>query len=80
MEFNPCCAFGDTRWSLEYLSNKSFEIEECMASCQVKEQLRITNFVKYKKPDIALTANIFESGPMPTPWKFLDSLPVIPSC
>ena len=27
-----------------------------------------------------LTANIFESGPMPTPWKFLDSLPVIPSC
>ena len=27
-----------------------------------------------------LTANIFESGPMPTPWKFLDSLAVIPSC
>ena len=27
-----------------------------------------------------LTANIFESGPMPTPCKFLDSLPVIPSC
>ena len=27
-----------------------------------------------------LTASIFESGPMPTPWKFLDSLPVIPSC
>ena len=27
-----------------------------------------------------LTANIFESGPMPTPWKYLDSLPVIPSC
>ena len=27
-----------------------------------------------------LTANIFESGPMPTPWKFLDSSPVIPSC
>ena len=27
-----------------------------------------------------LTANIFESEPMPTPWKFLDSLPVIPSC
>ena len=27
-----------------------------------------------------LTANIFESGPMPTPWKILDSLPVIPSC
>ena len=27
-----------------------------------------------------LTANIFEIGPMPTPWKFLDSLPVIPSC
>ena len=29
---------------------------------------------------IHLTANIFESGPMPTPWKFLDSPPVIPSC
>ena len=29
---------------------------------------------------LALTANIFESGPMPTPWKFLDSLPAIPSC
>ena len=27
-----------------------------------------------------LTAYFFESGPMPTPWKFLDSLPVIPSC
>ena len=27
-----------------------------------------------------LTANIFESGPMPTPLKFLDSSPVIPSC
>ena len=27
-----------------------------------------------------LTANISESGPMPTPWKFLDSPPVIPSC
>ena len=25
----------------------------------------------------AVTAYIFESGPMPTPWKFLDSLPVI---
>ena len=28
----------------------------------------------------ALTANIFESGPMPTPWKSLDSSKVIPSC
>ena len=27
-----------------------------------------------------LTANIFESGPMLTPWKFLDSLKVIPNC
>ena len=27
-----------------------------------------------------LTAIIFENEPMPTPWKFLDSLPVIPSC
>ena len=28
----------------------------------------------------SLTANIFKSGPMPTPWKFLDSFSVIPSC
>ena len=27
-----------------------------------------------------LTANIFESGPMPTPWKFLAGLPLLPSC
>ena len=27
-----------------------------------------------------VTANISECGPMPTPWKILDSLPVIPSC
>ena len=27
-----------------------------------------------------LTANIFESGPMPTPWKFLDRPPLLPSC
>ena len=26
-----------------------------------------------------LTANIFESGPMPTPWKFLDRPPLLPS-
>ena len=25
-----------------------------------------------------LTANIFESGPMPTPWKFLDRPPLLP--
>ena len=31
-------------------------------------------------PGNLLTANIFESGPMPTPWKFLESLKVIPSC
>ena len=24
--------------------------------------------------------DIFESGPMPTPWKFLDSSPVTQSC
>ena len=29
---------------------------------------------------IYLTANIFESGPMPTPWKFLDGLLLLPSC
>ena len=28
----------------------------------------------------ALTANIFESGSMPTPWKFLAGSPAIPSC
>ena len=27
-----------------------------------------------------LTANIFESGPMLTPWKFLDRPPLLPSC
>ena len=27
-----------------------------------------------------LTANIFESGPMPTPWKFLNRPPLLPSC
>ena len=27
-----------------------------------------------------LTANIFESGPMPTPWKSLDRTPLLPSC
>ena len=27
-----------------------------------------------------LTANIFESGPMPTPWNFLDRPPLLPSC
>ena len=28
----------------------------------------------------ALTANIFESGSMPTPWKFLAGSTAIPSC
>ena len=28
---------------------------------------------------IPLTADIFESGPMPTPWKFLTGLPAISS-
>ena len=32
------------------------------------------------KDQAYLTANIFEIGPMPTPWKFLDSSTVIPSC
>ena len=27
-----------------------------------------------------LTANIFESEPMPTPWKSLDMTPLLPSC
>ena len=27
-----------------------------------------------------LTANIFESGPMPTSWKFLNRPPLLPSC
>ena len=27
-----------------------------------------------------LTANFFESGPMPNPWNFLDRLPLLPSC
>ena len=27
-----------------------------------------------------LTANIFESRPMPTPWKFSDGSPLLPSC
>ena len=27
-----------------------------------------------------LTANIFESGPMPTTWKFLARPPILPSC
>ena len=27
-----------------------------------------------------LTAKIFESGPMPTLWNFLDRLPLLPSC
>ena len=29
---------------------------------------------------VYLTANIFESGPMPTSWKFLNSPPLLPSC
>ena len=34
-------------------------------------------FVKIR---LFLTANIFESGPMPTPSKFLARLPLLPSC
>ena len=29
---------------------------------------------------LVLTANNFESGPMPTPWNFLDGPPLLPSC
>ena len=29
--------------------------------------------------NFALTANIFETGAMPTPWKFLDRAPLLPS-
>ena len=29
---------------------------------------------------IYLAANIFESGPLQTPWKFFDRLPLLPSC
>ena len=29
---------------------------------------------------LLLTANIFESGPIPTPWKFLVGLPLLSSC
>ena len=28
----------------------------------------------------SLTVNIFESGPVPTPWKWPDKSPLIPSC
>ena len=48
----------------------------------------ILTFQKYRQGFLAwklknlftyfLTANIFESGQMPTPWKFLDSSPVVP--
>ena len=42
----------------------------------------VANFVSscLKWLQMILTANILESGPKPTPWKFLDSPPVIPSC
>ena len=38
---------------------------------QVWEKLQISNDIFS-----ALTANIFESGPMPTPWKFLALPPL----
>ena len=37
-------------------------------------------FIKVSKTEFALAANIFESGPMPTPWKILDGTPLLPSC
>ena len=30
--------------------------------------------------EFILTANIFESGPMTTPWKLLAGLPLLPNC
>ena len=50
-----------------------------MAICEMIFEFTDWLFLKLLANKI-LTANIFESGPMPTPWKFLDSLPVIPSC
>ena len=40
--------------------------------------VRISWMCRYHPYDLA--ANIFESGPMPTPWKFLDRPPLLPSC
>ena len=54
--------------------------------CQgIEFSLRFTfpPFFSPKRPLIFnnfLTANIFESGPMLTPWNFLDRPPLLPSC
>ena len=53
------------------------QASEAACSCpQPKNDFRL----KSLELNLLLTANIFESGPMPTPWKILDSSPVIPSC
>ena len=40
--------------------------------------LDVRTLVQYRYRD-DLTANIFESGPMPTPWIFLAGSPLLPS-
>ena len=41
-------------------------------------KVRILELFSFHSVD--LTANIFESGPMPTPGKILDRPPLLPSC
>ena len=58
--------------NIDYVSIQLWPVKVCLIFC--------FNFKYLCKVCAYLTANTFESGPMPTPWKFLDSLSVIPRC
>ena len=58
--------------NIDYVSIQLWPVKVCLIFC--------FNFKYLCKVCAYLTANTFESGPMPTPWKFVDSPPVIPSC
>ena len=51
-----------------------------MNECRFIAKLKKDYWSMYLLCTIHLTANIVESGPMPTPWKFLAGPPLLPSC
>ena len=68
-------------------SELPLEIHPCQDSHLTKNMFILVSHLWNRGPlkvlnhiESIITANIFESGQMPTPWKSLDRMPLLPSC
>ena len=53
---------------------------ESFLACHFMPKSHLNIIQKHFTVSFNLTATIFESGPMQTPWNFLAGLPLLPSC